>query len=199
MKRGFSIIELIVSIVVIGIVFLSVPTILFQTAQNNESSIIQQSVMDTKTRMALILKTPWGCTNDATLVNLPTPIFGGISNFYTKNSVQRNSARTFSSIARGASCVANQEKDLDSFNKDEVTLTVPNADMPTYRRDGIISETLSTAVESVDMAGANDNNIKEITITTTALIGKGNSNPTIVLRAYSSNIGDSPALDLKEW
>lgn len=200
MKRGFSIIELIVSIVIIGIVFLSVPTILLQTAQNNESSIIQQSVMDTKTRLALILKAPWGCTNNANLVNLATPIFGNnLQNFYTQNAVQRNSARTFSGIARNTPCLAGQEQDLNSFNGDQVVLAVPATDVPTYRRDGIINETLNTTVATVDMTGINNNDIREITITTTALIGRGANNPVIVLRAYSSNIGDSPALDTRTW
>ena len=63
-RRGFSIIELILSIVVMGVVFLSIPTIVMQNSRNNTSAIIQQSVMDTKTRLALVLKAPWNCRNN---------------------------------------------------------------------------------------------------------------------------------------
>lgn len=198
MKRGFSIIELIVSIVVIGIVFLSVPTILFQNARNNETSIIQQSVMDTKTRLALVLKTPWGCTNDLTLVNLPTPIFGGLPNFYDRNGITRDRTRTFSTIARDSACQADQEQDINSFNNDEITITAPIGPGENgYSRDNILNQTLNTSVANVDMTGTANNNIKEISITTTATLG--NTNQTILLRAYSSNIGDSPALELRQW
>lgn len=197
MKKGFSIIELIVSIVVIGIIFLSVPTILLQNSRSNEMSIIQQSVMDAKTRMALILKSPWACTGDENLTNLPTPIFGGLQNFYTTNSIERNKAREFSNIDRDRPCV-DKEKGLNSFYKEKITFTVsPLVDVPVYSRDNIISATLDTNVTDFNMAGTKDINIKEIIIT--AKTSVGDNNTTIVLRAYSSNIGDSPALDFKEW
>lgn len=197
MKKGFSIIELIVSIVVIGIVFLSVPTILLQNARNNEISILQQSVMDTKTRIALILKTPWGCTNDLKLVNLPTPIFGNLQNFYTQNNITRDKTRTFSTIQRDAACQSG-ELNIDNFNKESIEISIQTEPgVAIYKRDNIITQTLNTAIDTKDMTGADNANIKEISITTTASVG--NDNKTILLRAYSSNIGDSPDLELRQW
>lgn len=196
MKRGFSIIELIVSIVVIGIVFLAVPTILLQNSRNNETSIIQQSVMDAKTRIALILKAPWSCTGNVNLINLATPIFQS-PNFYTTNGIVGDGRRTFSNILRNTPCVAGED-DLNSFNNDNIALVISAPlGSSTYTRDNIINETLDTRIRQVNMINNADADTKEVAVTTTALIG--NNPPTILLRAYSSNIGDSPTLSIREW
>ena len=50
MRRGFSLLELIVFIVITGLIFLAVPTIISQTSNNNTAGLIQQSIMDAKTR-----------------------------------------------------------------------------------------------------------------------------------------------------
>ncbi|WP_298947280.1 type II secretion system protein [uncultured Campylobacter sp.] len=201
MRRGFSLLELVVSIVVMGIVFLSIPTIIIQNAKNNTSAIIQQSVMDTKTRIALILKAPWGCVNDTSLIGKPTPIFNGnpTDNFYTKNGISETDRRTFSA-ASGNSCLpptatSQGEKSISWFNKKELEFTV-NPESTTYNRDNILSATMKTKVETQDMTGAAKNNIKVIEITTTA---HASPDINIILRAYSSNIGDSPIIQKRSW
>lgn len=202
MRRGFSLLELVVSIVVMGIVFLSIPTIIIQNAKNNTSAIIQQSVMDTKTRIALILKAPWGCVNDTSLIGKPTPIFNGnpADNFYTKNGISETDRRTFSP-ASGDSCLpptttSQGEKSISSFNdKKELEFTV-NPESTTYNRDNIVSATMKTEINTKDMIGAANNNIKVIEITTTA---HASPDINIILRAYSSNIGDSPTIHTRSW
>ena len=202
MRRGFSLLELVISIVVMGIVFLSIPTIIIQNAKNNTSAIIQQSVMDTKTRIALILKAPWGCVNNISLIGKPTPIFNGnpADNFYTKNGISETDRRTFSP-ASGDNCLpptgtSQGEKSISSFNdKKELKFKV-NPESTTYNRDNIVSATMKTKVETQDMTGAAKNNIKVIEITTTA---HASPDINIILRAYSSNIGDSPIIQTKPW
>ena len=71
MRRGFSLLELIVSIVITGLILLAVPTIISQTSNNNTAGLIQQSIMDAKTRMALVLKAPYDCLGDGSPLDLP--------------------------------------------------------------------------------------------------------------------------------
>ncbi|BDY13503.1 prepilin-type N-terminal cleavage/methylation domain-containing protein [Hydrogenimonas cancrithermarum] len=58
-RRGFSFIELIVSIVVIGIVFMSVPLILVETQRSNAFSIQQEGIMAGVTTLVNILGHRW--------------------------------------------------------------------------------------------------------------------------------------------
>jgi len=58
-RRGFSFIELIVSIVVIGIVFMSVPLILTETAKSNTFSIRQEAIMAGTTSIVNVLGYRW--------------------------------------------------------------------------------------------------------------------------------------------
>ncbi|WP_170000856.1 type II secretion system protein [Campylobacter sp. RM16189] len=197
MRRGFSLLELVISIVVMGIVFLSIPTIVMQNAKNNTSAIIQQSVMDTKTRMALILKAPWGCENNTSLIGNSTPIFNGnpADNFYTKNSISTSNRRTFSNKS-GDDCLALVEKSISSFDSNKSLDFNVSSKTTTYNRDNVVSATMKTKVDKKDMTGATNNNIKVIEINTTA---HTIPDTNIVLRAYSANIGDSPKIQTRSW
>ena len=58
-RKGFSFIELLVSIVVIGIVFMSVPLILTETEKSNTFSIRQEAIMAGTTSIVNILGYRW--------------------------------------------------------------------------------------------------------------------------------------------
>ena len=66
-KKGFSLIELILSIVIVGLTMATVPNLIAKVSENNRLALVQESVMDGKTRMGLVLTAPWGCTNDISL------------------------------------------------------------------------------------------------------------------------------------
>lgn len=211
LRHGFSMIELILSIIVMGIVFLSIPTIIMQNSSNNTSAIIQQSVMDTKTRLALILKAPWNCINSS-VSNIPTPIFGfdpstGQQTFYDRNGISPTAdRRTYSNLARNTSCHLNEAADIGSFDKQKLELTInttgiisgggSSSTTPQYTRDMIVSASMETNVISNDMTGAANVDIKNITITTQAQTAPAT---VITLRAYSANIGDSPIIQTRTW
>ncbi|WP_457594156.1 type II secretion system protein [Hydrogenimonas sp.] len=59
MRQGFSFIELLVSIVVIGIVFMSIPLILTETEKSNTFSIRQEAIMAGTTGIVNILGYRW--------------------------------------------------------------------------------------------------------------------------------------------
>ena len=58
-KRGFSLIELILSIVVVAIISTSIPLVLKTTSELNQKAVTQESLMNAKTYMGLILKAPF--------------------------------------------------------------------------------------------------------------------------------------------
>lgn len=59
MKRGFSLIEVVLAIVIIAISMMSVPMLLKQTSKSDEFSIIQEAVLASSTKMGNILSYSW--------------------------------------------------------------------------------------------------------------------------------------------
>lgn len=201
MRRGFSLIELVVSIVVVGITLASVPTLFLQTSSNNNSAIIQESVMDAKTRMALILKSPWGCVDkqDENRTYTSTPIFKTptiTNNFYLINDISPDGRREYINKNSSTSC-SNGIKTISDFkgNKEEITTSAG------YNRDSIVSVELTTTVDTKDMVGNEHEDIKkiEITATTKNIKSKNKEGYQIILRSYSVNIGDGPKIETSTW
>ena len=110
MKKGFTLIELIFTIVILAITTMAIPRIVAQTAGLNEFAIKQELVMNAKTAMTQIIRAPWdsgyvnapgACTgiddlNECARV-MPVPIFdlSGVVNSEDLNSlalVNRNGA-----------------------------------------------------------------------------------------------------------
>ncbi len=58
-RKGFTIIELIVAIVVIGIALMSVPLLLSQASKSDEFSLNQEAVLAGSTKIGDILTYPW--------------------------------------------------------------------------------------------------------------------------------------------
>lgn len=199
-KKGFSLIELILSIVIVGLTMATVPNLIAKVSENNRLALVQESVMDGKTRMGLVLTAPWGCTNDISLQLTPTPIFGGLANFYALNGIDGTRRRNFSAIARDTTC-ASWEQNLNSYNNNSINMNnIPQGATTTYSRDNIISSTLVTSVSNTNMSGVANQDIKQVTITVTTNNTRANNNGhQIILRAYSANIGDAPALLTKVW
>jgi prepilin-type N-cleavage/methylation domain protein len=177
-----------------------VPNLIAKVSENNRLALVQESVMDGKTRMGLVLTAPWGCTNDISLQLAPTPIFGGLANFYALNGIDGARRRNFSAIARDTACAA-WEQNLDSYNNNRINMNnIPQDAATTYSRDNIISSTLVTDVNNTNMSGVANQDIKQVTIAVTTNNTRANNNGhQIILRAYSANIGDAPALLTKVW
>lgn len=198
-KKGFSLIELILSIVIVGLTMATVPNLIAKVSENNRLALVQESVMDGKTRMGLVLTAPWGCTNDISLQLAPTPIFGGLANFYALNGIDGTRRRNFSAIPRDTAC-ASWEQNLNSYNNNSINMNNIPQGATTYSRDNIISSTLVTSVNNTNMSGVANQDIKQVTITVTTNNTRANNNGhQIILRAYSANIGDAPALLTKVW
>ncbi|HIP47310.1 MAG TPA: type II secretion system protein, partial [Campylobacterales bacterium] len=60
MKRsGFSLVELVLSIVIIAIALMTIPLMLNQSAKSNQFALMQESILAARTKMGNILSFKW--------------------------------------------------------------------------------------------------------------------------------------------
>ncbi|MDL0089168.1 prepilin-type N-terminal cleavage/methylation domain-containing protein [Campylobacter gastrosuis] len=78
-KRGFSLLEVIISVIIIAITSLSVPMIMSATANANKSNVIQEAAQNTKALLNTILKSSYSCEYNSKPENKfkPTPRYAG--------------------------------------------------------------------------------------------------------------------------
>lgn len=212
MRKGFSLIELILSIVIVGITVIAIPTVISQTLSNNTQGLIQQSVMDAKTRMALILKAPYSCVGNFSFKG-PTPIFGNAmgnatNNFYTKNAISEDGRRVFAlqdpkgdikTVNFDESCNG-LDKSINSFNTAKGSSSLKTTTSVTYGdRDNIIESVITTDTGYYNMQGKYDNNKGVTRVQVTSKTSLGKDTKTITLSAFAANIGDSPEILSGSW
>jgi|GEM_PF-536589 putative prepilin-type N-cleavage/methylation domain protein len=218
MRKGFSLIELILSIVVVGITAVAIPTVVSQTSTNNTRGLIQQSVMDAKTRMALVSKAPYSCVGNFPFsIDDKTPIFGSkigtvTNNFYTKNGIDiedtKNRRQFGLQDSKGVMKTVDFDQSCNGLDKSIKSFDTPNGEdgiktvtSTTYgERDNIIESVITTHTDHYDMKNNNvgkDGGITRIQITSTTSMGQDTT--TVTLRAYAANIGDSPDMLSKTW
>ncbi len=90
-KKAFTLIELVVAIVVIGIAMMSVPLLLSQASKSNEFSINQEAILAATTKMDNILTYPWNETNSSGVLKVFDVTNGNInlSRYPDNNSTRR--------------------------------------------------------------------------------------------------------------
>ena len=198
-KKGFSLIELVLAIVIMGLTMATVPKIFSTVSDNNKMALIQETVMDAKTRLAIISTAAWSCTGEDSYQRLPTPVFGNMTNFYDQNNIPQEGRRIFSPIARaGVTCKAweNRAGVLASFNNRRTQITSTAG----YDRDSIITANLISNVNlSRNMNGTVNQDVREVSVNATTRDASGAVGYTIILRSYSANIGDAPVILTKVW
>ena len=69
-KKAFTLIELIVAIVVIGIAMMSIPLLLSQASKSNEFNINQEAILAGVTKISGILTYPWNETNSSDILQV---------------------------------------------------------------------------------------------------------------------------------
>jgi len=66
-KKGFTLVELVIAIVVMGIALMSIPLMLSQANKSDEFSINQEAILAGTTKVTDILTYPWNETNSSTV------------------------------------------------------------------------------------------------------------------------------------
>ncbi len=211
-KRGFSLIELILSIVVVAIISTSIPLVLKTTSELNQKAVTQESLMNAKTYMGLILKAPFsdkvikvstniGGSSAETAYFFPIILKPGDkrNEFYKINKITGDGHRVFaytntSDLARDTAV-----RSVDYYKTRNKNLNTTN-----QNRDYIVGSDYEVSVSEgkgwfKPNLGLDNSDVKEIIVTATSYKNDTKQETTSVLRAYAFNLGEGGSLNTKAW
>ena len=210
-KRGFSLIELILSIVVVAIIITSIPLVLKTTSELNQKAVTQESLMNAKTYMGLILKAPFSnriikisnvSASAETAYFFPIILKPGDkrNEFYKINKITGDGHRVFayenSPELEPPDASIRSVKYYDERNK--------NLNTTNQNRDYIVGSDYEISVSEgkgwfKPNLGLDNSDIKEIVVTATSYKNNTKQETTSVLRAYAFNLGEGGSLNTKAW
>ena len=213
-KRGFSLIELILSIVVVAIISTSIPLVLKTTSELNQKAVTQESLMNAKTYMGLILKAPFsdkvikvstniGGSSAETAYFFPIILKPGDqrNEFYKINKITGDGHRVFSytnspdlardTAVRSVDYYKTKNKNLNTANQSRDYIVGSDYEVSVNESNGWFKPKLPLKIKSSD--------VKEIVVTATAYKNDTKQKTTSVLRAYAFNLGEGGSLNTKAW
>ena len=210
-KRGFSLIELILSIIVVAIISISIPLVLKTTSELNQKAITQESLMNAKTYMGLILKAPFSnriikasnvSASAETAYFFPIILKPGDqrNEFYKINKITGDGHRVFAyenspdleppdASIRSVDYYEKRNKNLNTANQNRVYIVGSEYNATIKSGNGDFKPNL--LLKSSD--------VKEIIVTATAYKNDTKQETTSVLKAYAFNLGESGSLNTKVW
>ncbi|EJP75571.1 MULTISPECIES: type II secretion system protein [Campylobacter] len=215
-RRGFSLIELILSIVIVAIVSLSLPLVMKLTSQTNAKAMTQESIMNAKTYMSLILKAPFSKETVKTSNGALSPrVYEGGDidepTFYEKFGLNGDGRRIFynlttrGNIDKPPTTGNNEEyiskKSIDDFATKELTINYDKDKGIKLKRDYVVKSQYSVKVNdgSNTFKGASNNDIKEVVIQAISYGESQGIKTDVTIRGFVANIGDSGFLITKVW
>ena len=212
-KRGFSLIELILSIIVVAIISISIPLVLKTTSELNQKAITQESLMNAKTYIGLILKAPFSnriikasnvSTSADTAYFFPIILKPGDqrNEFYKINKITGDGHRVFayenSSDLAPDTAVRSVDyygrildKNLNTTNQNRDYIVGSDYNVIVNESNGWFKPKLPLKIKSSD--------VKEIVVTATSYKNDTKQETTSVLRAYAFNLGEGGSLNTKAW
>ena len=213
MKRGFSLIELILSIVVVAIVSISIPLVLKTTSELNQKAITQESLMNAKTYIGLILKAPFSnriikasnvSASAETAYFFPIILKPGDqrNEFYKINKITGDGHRVFAyenspdlapdTAVRSVDYYGRiLDKNLNTTNQNRDYIVGSDYNVIVNESNGWFKPKLPLKIKSSD--------VKEIIVTATSYKNDTKQETTSVLRAYAFNLGEGGSLNTKAW
>ena len=212
-KRGFSLIELILSIIVVAIVSISIPLVLKTTSELNQKAITQESLMNAKTYMGLILKAPFsdkvikvstniGGSSAETAYFFPIILKPGDhrNEFYKINKITGDGHRVFAYENSPDLASDTAVRSVDYYGR----ILDKNLNTTNQNRDYIVGSDYNVIVnESNGWFKPNleldNSDVKEIIVTATSYKNNTKQETTSVLRAYAFNLGEGGSLNTKAW
>ena len=211
-KRGFSLIELILSIVVVAIISTSIPLVLKTTSELNQKAVTQESLMNAKTYMGLILKAP----SSDKVIKVSTTIGSSSSEmayffpiilkpgdhrneFYKINKITGDGHRVFAYTNSSDLALDTAVRSVDYYKTKNKNLNTAN-----QNRDYIVGSNYNVIVNESNgwfkpNLGLDNSDVKEIIVTATSYKNDTKQETTSVLRAYAFNLGESGSLNTKVW
>lgn len=212
-KRGFSLIELILSIVVVAIISTSIPLVLKTTSELNQKAVTQESLMNAKTYMGLILKAPFsdkvikvstniGGSSAETAYFFPIILKSGDhrNEFYKINKITGDGHRVFAYENSPDLAPDTAVRSVDYYGR----ILDKNLNTTNQNRDYIVGSDYVVSV-SEDKGwfkpnlGLDNSDVKEIIVTATSYKNNTKQETTSVLRAYAFNLGEGGSLNTKAW
>ena len=213
-KRGFSLIELILSIVVVAIISTSIPLVLKTTSELNQKAVTQESLMNAKTYMGLILKAPFsdkvikvstniGGSSAETAYFFPIILKPGDhrNEFYKINKITGDGHRVFAyenspdlapdTTVRSVDYYSKRNKNLNTANQNRDYIVGSEYNATIKNDNGDFKPNLPLKIKSSD--------VKEIIVTATSYKNDTKQETTSVLRAYAFNLGEGGSLNTKAW
>ena len=210
-KRGFSLIELILSIIVVAIISISIPLVLKTTSELNQKAITQESLMNAKTYIGLILKAPFSnriIKASNVSASAETAYFFPI---ILKSDDQRNEFYKINKITGDGHRVFAYENSPDLEPPDASIRSVDyyekrnkNLNTANQTRDYIVGSEYNATIKSGNgdfkpNLPLKSSDVKEIIVTATAYKNDTKQETTSVLKAYAFNLGESGSLNTKVW
>ena len=211
-KSGFSLIELILSIIIVAVVSTSIPLVLKTTSQLNQKAVTQESLMNAKTYMGLILKAPFsdkvikvstniGGSSAETAYFFPIILKPGDNRneFYKINKITGDGHRVFAyenspDLASDAAV-----RSVDYYETRNKNLNTAN-----QSRDYIVGSEYNVRIKNGNgdfkpNLGLDNSDVKEIVVTAISYKNDTKQETTSVLRAYAFNLGEGGSLNTKAW
>ena len=210
-KRGFSLIELILSIIVVAIISISIPLVLKTTSELNQKAITQESLMNAKTYIGLILKAPFSnriikasnvSTSADTAYFFPIILKPGDkrNEFYKINKITGDGHRVFAyENSPDLEPPDASIRSVDYYEKRNKNLNTAN-----QNRDYIVGSEYNATIKNGNgdfkpNLPLKSSDVKEIIVTVTSYKNDTKQETTSVLKAYAFNLGESGSLNMKVW
>ena len=211
-KRGFSLIELILSIVVVAIISTSIPLVLKTTSELNQKAVTQESLMNAKTYMGLILKAPFsdkvikvstniGGSSAETAYFFPIILKPGDhrNEFYKINKITGDGHRVFAYTNSSDLAPDTAVRSVNYYETRNKNLNTAN-----QSRDYIVGSEYNVRIKNGNgdfkpNLGLDNSDVKEIIVTATSYKNNTKQETTSVLRAYAFNLGEGGSLNTKVW
>ena len=212
-KRGFSLIELILSIVVVAIISTSIPLVLKTTSELNQKAVTQESLMNAKTYIGLILKAPFsdkvikvstniGGRSAETAYFFPIILKPGDqrNEFYKINKITGDGHRVFAYENSPDLAPDAAVRSVDYYGR----ILDKNLNTTNQARDYIVGSDYNVIVNESNgwfkpNLGLDNSDVKEIIVTATSYKNNTKQETTSVLRAYAFNLGEGGSLNTKAW
>ena len=210
-KRGFSLIELILSIIVVAIVSISIPLVLKTTSELNQKAITQESLMNAKTYIGLILKAPFSnriIKASSVSASAETAYFFPI---ILKPGDQRNEFYKINKITGDGHRIFAYENSPDLEPPDALIRSVDyyekrnkNLNTANQNRDYIVGSEYNATIKNGNgdfksNLPLKNSDVKEIVVTAISYKNDAKQETKSVLRAYAFNLGEGGSLNTNAW